>query len=192
MPKKVTPPRELSEQARAWLDPAVQFILDTGLPHLTLRPLAAQLGTSDRMLLYHFGSKEGLVGAVLVRSSELLAATVARALQPPPRRPVDALLKLWALLTSDEMAPYMRLYLELVTAAMRDPDAYAAPVGAITRTWLALTDALLAGTGAKVPRGAATDALATLDGLVLVQAASGQPIDAAPTLRRLAKSWEAR
>ncbi len=36
-----------------------------GIGHLSLRRLAADLGTSHRMLIYHFGSKDGLIAAVV-------------------------------------------------------------------------------------------------------------------------------
>ena len=34
------------------------YVLEHGLAGLSLRPLAAAAGTSDRMLLYHFASKQ--------------------------------------------------------------------------------------------------------------------------------------
>ena len=37
------------------------YVLENGLADVSLRPLAKAAGTSDRMLLYHFGSKEELV-----------------------------------------------------------------------------------------------------------------------------------
>ena len=40
---------------------ATDYVLEHGLVGLSLRPLAAELGTSDRMLLYHFASKDDLV-----------------------------------------------------------------------------------------------------------------------------------
>ena len=41
------------------------YVLENGLADVSLRPLAKAAGTSDRMLLYHFGSKEELVAALL-------------------------------------------------------------------------------------------------------------------------------
>ena len=46
---------------------ATDYVLEHGLIGLSLRPLAAALGTSDRMLIYHFGSKDELIAAVLER-----------------------------------------------------------------------------------------------------------------------------
>src|SRR3954470_6401488 len=57
------------------------YVLEKGLSDLSLRPLARSLGTSPRMLLYHFGSKEGLITAALEdarrREREQVEALVA-------------------------------------------------------------------------------------------------------------------
>jgi AcrR family transcriptional regulator len=43
---------------------AVEQAMRDGIADLSLRELAAAIGTSHRMLLYHFGSREGLLEAV--------------------------------------------------------------------------------------------------------------------------------
>jgi AcrR family transcriptional regulator len=52
------------------LDQVTDHVLDEGLIGLTLRPVAAAIGTSDRMLLYHFKSRDELVTAVVARATE--------------------------------------------------------------------------------------------------------------------------
>src|SRR5205823_5515582 len=47
------------------LDAAVDFAAGSGLADVSLRQMAAALGTSHRMLIYHFGSKEDLLVAVV-------------------------------------------------------------------------------------------------------------------------------
>ncbi len=44
---------------------ALEYFLEHGLADLSLRPLAAKAGTSARLLLYHFGSQDGLIAAVM-------------------------------------------------------------------------------------------------------------------------------
>ncbi len=51
------------------LERALEFLTGRGMGDISLRELAAALGTSHRMLIYHFGSKEGLFVEV-VRASE--------------------------------------------------------------------------------------------------------------------------
>ncbi len=58
------------QRREEWTEAATDYVLEHGLIGLSLRPLAAELGTSDRMLLYHFGSKDELVAAVLRSSNE--------------------------------------------------------------------------------------------------------------------------
>ena len=55
---------------------ACDYVLERGLIGLSLRPLAAALGTSDRMLLYHFGTREALIAEVLRRSSDRSVAAI--------------------------------------------------------------------------------------------------------------------
>jgi AcrR family transcriptional regulator len=43
---------------------AVDHGLTAGIADLSLRELASAIGTSHRMLIYHFGSREGLLVAV--------------------------------------------------------------------------------------------------------------------------------
>jgi AcrR family transcriptional regulator len=52
--KKSHSPRQLLAAA------AIAIAMQGGIADLSLRELAAAIGTSHRMLLYHFGSREGL------------------------------------------------------------------------------------------------------------------------------------
>ena len=47
------------------LHAAVEHALDQGIVDLSLREIAAAIGTSHRMLINHFGSREGLLVAVV-------------------------------------------------------------------------------------------------------------------------------
>ena len=58
------------------LDQVTDHVLEHGLIGLTLRPVAAAIGTSDRMLIYHFGSRDALVSAVVARTNERAIAAV--------------------------------------------------------------------------------------------------------------------
>jgi AcrR family transcriptional regulator len=52
------------------LELAYRYVLDHGLAHVSLRPLAAAIGSSPRVLLFLFGSKDGLVRALLARARQ--------------------------------------------------------------------------------------------------------------------------
>ena len=60
---RVSSARELELLERAY-----GYVLEHGLASLSLRPLAQAIGSSPRVLLFLFGSKEGLVQALLGRA----------------------------------------------------------------------------------------------------------------------------
>lgn len=103
-------PRPDSPRKEELLDRAYRYALEHGLADLSLRPLAAAIGTSPRVLLFLFGSKDGLVRALLARAraDELgflsgehgsehggLAAVVAATWRWLAAEPVRPLLTLW-------------------------------------------------------------------------------------------------
>src|SRR5215208_7512748 len=72
---------------------ATDYAIEHGLIGLSLRPLAQALGTSDRMLLYHFRDKDDLVATIL-RSATSRSARGLLGL-PTPRDLRSAVLELW-------------------------------------------------------------------------------------------------
>ena len=104
-------------------------MLEHGLIGLSLRPLAAALGTSDRMLLYHFASKDDLVATVLRVSNDRSVAEL-RALPPSPDVRA-AVLDLWARVTRAGLTRCQRLYVEAAALGLfgREPYAYGGPRG---------------------------------------------------------------
>ena len=62
-------PRDTARRAEL-AEAATDYALEHGLIGLSLRPLAAELGTSDRMLLYHFDGKDDLIATVISTSTD--------------------------------------------------------------------------------------------------------------------------
>ncbi|MGL4175087.1 MAG: TetR/AcrR family transcriptional regulator [Dermatophilaceae bacterium] len=161
-----------TSQRAALLDGAVAHVLDQGIGTLSLRPLAAALGTSDRMLLYYFGTREALLEAVLVAAGSHLQAALDASL---PAEPVSTatLFAVARRLADDPAAqPYLRLYVELsgLAAARREP--FAAATARIAQGWLEWTTARI-DPGAGDPATTAAGVLAAVDGLLLVRFALG-------------------
>ena len=50
-----------ASQKSEWMPKLAAHALENGITGLSLRPLARAAGTSDRMLIYHFGNKERLL-----------------------------------------------------------------------------------------------------------------------------------
>jgi AcrR family transcriptional regulator len=59
-----------SARKRQLLELAYAYVLDHGLADMSLRPLAEAVGSSPRVLLFLFGSKEALVQALLARARQ--------------------------------------------------------------------------------------------------------------------------
>lgn len=59
-----------SARKRELLAAAYRYVLSNGLADMSLRPLAKAIGSSPRVLLFLFGSKEGLTRALLARARE--------------------------------------------------------------------------------------------------------------------------
>src|SRR2546421_10909753 len=60
------------------LERAYAYVLEHGLADMSLRPMAAAVGSSPRVLLFLFGSKDELVRALLARARADELALLAR------------------------------------------------------------------------------------------------------------------
>jgi AcrR family transcriptional regulator len=96
------------------LDAAVEHALTNGIVDLSLREIAAGIGTSHRMLIYHFGSREDLLVAVVreVERRERRALTGAGALSTADAR------RLWSRLADPQLRSQERLFFEIYAHAL--------------------------------------------------------------------------
>ena len=142
---------------------ATDYVLEHGLVGLSLRPLAAELGTSDRMLLYHFDSKDDLIATVL-RTSNDRSVAVIRAMEPSAgvRR---AVLDLWAVVTSAPLDRCQRLYVEAAALGLFGREPYASVVREANEVWVAAVADHLAASG--TPRSRARRVVALLDAAMM-------------------------
>ena len=92
---------------------AVEQAMKGGIADLSLRELAAAIGTSHRMLLYHFGSREGLLVAVAQAVEE---AERARFLSWGMT--ANDARRIWARLSDPALWPAERLFFELYVQAL--------------------------------------------------------------------------
>src|SRR6266511_81799 len=147
------------------LDAAVDYVAANGISDVSLRQLAAALDTSHRMLVYHFGSKEGLL------------VEVVRAVEERQRR---ALAELAA---DPELAPHERLFFEVYGQALQGRPHTTSLLDGIVDNWLEpLTRlAIQHGTPARQARAQARLGVAVIRGLLLDLLATGdrQGVDAA-------------
>jgi AcrR family transcriptional regulator len=96
------------------------YVLEHGLEAVSLRPLAAALGTSTRMLLYDFGSKEALLDEALAEIRRRLAGLLAD-LQSG-RGDSATLAAAWDWVSAEQRLPFMRLFFETYVDALKHPE----------------------------------------------------------------------
>lgn len=147
---------------------AVEHVLRHGVATLSLRPLAAALGTSDRMLLYYFGSRESLLEAVLGAVGAQLQAGLEAALPARPIPPATLLSAIWTASSSPETEAHLRLYLEISGLAVRGREPFRTVAADVSRRWLEWTAAHL-DVPADERHRAAAGVLAVVDGLLLTR-----------------------
>ncbi len=124
---------------------ATDFVLEHGLIGLSLRPLAAAVGTSDRMLLYHFGTKDDLVAAVLRESNDRSIADV-RAL-PGTGSLREEVLGLWRAMTTGRLERCQRVYVEAAALGLLGREPYASVVREANTAWARVLADRLAAAG---------------------------------------------
>src|SRR5437764_6165941 len=94
------------------LDAAIEYVAQNGMSDVSLRTLAAALGTSHRMLIFHFGSKERL-WVEIVRTVEQRQRGILADILPDPARPVGEAMRAWWKHISDRsLWPNERLFFE--------------------------------------------------------------------------------
>lgn len=148
-----------------------RFVLENGLDRATLRPLAVAAGTSDRMLIYRFGSKDRLIAAVLDHLAAEFATLLDHALPPAegaaaPAR-IDAIV---VLLRAPAARPYLRLWLEILARSLRGEAAFATVADAIMARFLAWVEREVPPLQAESGRSAMA-VLTLLEGVIIMEAA---------------------
>ncbi|MHA7957822.1 TetR/AcrR family transcriptional regulator [Streptomyces sp. L500] len=170
------------------LSAAMHYVGEHGLATLTLRPLAAALGTSDRMLVYHFGSREGLVVALLDRAFADLA-TVWQGRQAT--RPSDLVRVLWQTFAEPGVRVALRLYLEAASLAGTD-ELWREQLAPAASSYLHTAEQWLveAGMSPAIAPSAARLASATLDGALLQLGIDGDRDAATEAVELLARQLD--
>lgn len=155
------------------IESLIAYLLENGLADLSLRPLAAGTGTSARLLIYHFGSKEGLLAEVLEAMQAQVRQSCAQLLDKPTsgRRSKPPLKLFWNWAIADENYPYLKLLFELQILAIQNPDTYAQYLERNTDSWLDLALAALS-PSLRTP-AMATLCTAVFDGLFIELMSSG-------------------
>jgi AcrR family transcriptional regulator len=116
------PPSPDPKRRQALLDRITDYVLQNGLGDLSLRPLARELGTSGRMLLYYFGAKDALVVDVLAEVRRRKYRDLGLASEEGGNAGV--LRRYWEWVLSREGRTYLRLVYEIYGLSLRDPERF--------------------------------------------------------------------
>ena len=148
------------------LDAIVVYLTKHGLADLSLRPLAKVVGSSPRVLLYYFGSKEKMVVKVL---AELRKRQHALYGQMQADTFEEACGGIWKHMSAPASEPLFRLFFEAYGIALRHPQLYKDFLQANIEDWLKLMSGPLQREGytRSQARSFATIALAGFRGFML-------------------------
>jgi AcrR family transcriptional regulator len=128
------------------LDQVTDHVLVEGLIGLTLRPVAAALGTSDRMLLYHFKSRDELVTAVVARAVERGVAAVEAL---PARASIrDGVNALWQAFLVAPLHQCVDVYCQAAATGLIGAEPYLSVVRTANDLWSDALEAYLVRCGA--------------------------------------------
>ena len=153
------------------LDRSLGYLLDHGIADLSLRPLAARIGTSARLLIYHFGSREGLLTAVMDEVRARLQASFTAMSQRTVTRKTSPLEAFWRWATAAEQIAYIRLLFEVQVLALQRPAVFGPYLERTSDTWIAAIQPALPAP-IRNPE-TATLCAAVMDGLLLEFLATG-------------------
>ena len=159
----------------ALLESVIEHLAEHGLGGATLRSIASAIGTSHRMLIYHFGSRDGLLLAIVRRVEEQQRAAMAELAADPGGSTADLARRMWERVADPRVQPHARLFFELYGRALQGDPGAAPMLEWVVPTWVDELTALLVDRGlpADEARATARLGLATVRGLLLDLLATG-------------------
>lgn len=156
------------------VDALVSYFEQHGLADTSLRGMAEAIGSSHRMLSYHFGSRQGLLVEVSRAVERQQREGFEAMLADDSASPQEVMWTMYEQITDPGLASQERLFFELYARALLDPEA-SDFVPEVVEAWLAPVTRLFLRLG--LPRDAAAAearlALATSRGLLLDLLATG-------------------
>ncbi len=155
------------ERRRQLLDALVAEFASGGVGDRSLRDVAGAVGTSHRMLLHHFGSREDLLIAIV----EEVERRQMGLLPDLPASPAENFAAMWADVRRPELRHLERLFFECYARAAQGEKPFDRMVPGAVDGWLAEIDVVaghsadraMARLGLAVVRGLLLDLVATND-----------------------------
>ena len=188
------PRRPKAERRARLLARVVDYLLRRGLHDLSLRPAAAAAGTSPRILLYYFGSKERLLVEAIteIRTRERLRLAEEMQGARFGGDVSQVVWDVWQWFSARRREPYLRLFYELYALAAANRRRFQRFVDAFSEDYLAVMREGLQqwGFAADESEAAATLYLATFRGLLLDLLTTGDRARVDAAVKQLAADLE--
>jgi AcrR family transcriptional regulator len=162
------------------LSRVVAFAAAEGIAGKSLREIAQGVGTSHRMLIYHFASREGLIAAI-VADIEAQQRVVLAAIGEQAGSAREVMLGLWEQLTRPELLPFVRLFFEVFGLVAQGTPGTEGLRESLTAPWLADAAVVTERLGLQPDRAETRLGIAVARGLLLdlVAGAPFAEVDAA-------------
>jgi AcrR family transcriptional regulator len=190
------PDRPPSARRAELLEAAYRYVLDNGLTDMSLRPLAAAIGSSPRVLLFLFDSKDGLVRALLARARGDELALLDRAGGPTTHDGLAASIRAtWTWLSDPQHRRLLTLWVQAYARSLSEPSGPWADFAERTvNDWLAILESAQTPRRRRTRAGVTerTLALAVLRGALLDLLATGDLARTTAALHRQVELLEPR
>lgn len=171
------------------------YLLRHGVINLRLRTLGEAIGTSHRVLLYYFASKQELITAALDEAARTASVRDASLFGPTGTGPVEAeLMRVWKLVSAPAQLPLIKLFLQVVAVAIHDSSRYVEFLEGLNSEWALAYREYLAGHA--VPdddaSAIAAEIIGLQRGLQLELAVGGSSVSVDRSFEAAARGWVAR
>ncbi|HXJ15377.1 MAG TPA: TetR/AcrR family transcriptional regulator [Candidatus Limnocylindrales bacterium] len=158
-----------SPRGEVLLDATIEYMLRHGVADISLRPLAAKVGSKARLLIYHFGSKESLVSKAMVVVRDRVQKAFAAMVENGRGHTASQIIRaFWRWTTSKQHERYLRLFFEVHGLALQKPARYGGYLEGAVSTWVEMMAVVLP-PHLSLPkrRALATLAVSTVVGLLM-------------------------
>jgi AcrR family transcriptional regulator len=133
----------MSTRKALLLESLIDYLVRRGVADVSLRPMAAAVGTSARLLIFHFGSKERLLLEVLDEMQARLQRSLGDLLDDPGPARSAPLRRFWDWALKDGNFAQLRVLYQLHVLAAQDHKTYGRFLKRNSLNWLGSVQALL-------------------------------------------------
>jgi len=175
----------MSDARHDLLDRVMAEVLAAGITDRSLREIATAIGSSHRMLLYHFGSRAELVAAIVARVESDQRAVLAD-LALDHHDPATLVRELWRQVTRPDVLPFARLFFETVAFQSQQP-----ATAGLTTPWLDTSASVVEQIGMEFNPVDIRLGIAVTRGLLIDVLVTGELAAATASLERFIALWTA-